>query len=924
MVNPALAKKAASSSGSKPTSSIAKNKNTDFRRNLQKDAKSNLNNLERSQTSDDGDEEDENNESFYSGSKNNNSSSFSSKGQNGKKKSKLNAKNLAKFAPLLLPLLLIGGVFALIGGVGSLLPGALNAKLGIEIGDDVDYNAEAAALSTTVAVALETGSLPSPFVDRLANVGLEVGFLDKNNNFIAGLRPTSANSIALASSSTDTSSTNSSLVIKFKDQIITSATFADYLNTDVDFYSAFGDATYGHAAGCFDESAQNFYESINNSRNVFADYTVSGNNATDTESFREILSNYFKDKVNTETGSCEGSHGNCSNRGNNAQVQTNIEAYLNTVQEQAKDSEDTVTAANLAVLVNNAINANETYQSMQYFLLIQESISKMMAGESSSSPVNAAMTLLNTSAPDENGTPKSAMQSPALSAVMTNSYSGLATDSSKYSLDRVLNTASDTIAALYGNHVASTTPVSSSINTALDNSSVSQTTSDRSSFVKNYSYVVVSSAADTVNTVTSGVIAAITPSISQSILFKNASDLSGIDAGEFLVKGAAAFGTKKAQFASGNTIGSAATIAKNIDHSNHLSELAAAADRKKYSPFDISNEHTFLGSIFANLSSSLLTSSTFSDLTSSFSSLTSKSLLSSLPGASATGDIQTYYNTFGNCPTLDRIGVKGDVYCNPITVTDLDTLKTALNSSDFTSWLSEQLELDEDGKYVVKQNSELAKYLEYNNGRSSTFGTQDANIYKSLHESDGWLKKLWDKIIGLLKSLFSNDASDNESHYDESKKGYATGEIFAISSENSDWDTYKYAQAYIAYSRVLNQIDYFSTANTNTTSIAAYFTPGTGNNITGTYLANLVDSYRDETDSEYLARISGITETEASSVLGFFAYNSYLASIDYENRLAFGIKEKPSERIVIEKQREIKESTTFAIDLEKRKEYLIA
>ena len=936
MVNPEIAKKAASA-GSKPATKIAKNKNANLSRREQ--AGKALRNIDNYQTSSRSENSETDDELNYTGS----DETSNATAQGGKKKkSKLNAKNLAKASPIIIFLGIILLIGALIVGVASLAPGAINANI-LTLSDDPQNSAVKAAAETISAAMLENGSLPSTFAQRLTDAGLEVGYFDKDGTFVAGLRPNPENSIALSSFEETSKPTDHSLVIRYGDDIITSKTFSSYIESNLGAYAAFAEATYGRAMNNFDETAQSFYSSIKSSRNIFANYTVTGNSATDMESFREAMTKHFENGTNTTAGMYDESDGTSSNSDKNPGYNTAVIAYLEELAkisaesgEQCPDNsneECIESAAQFATLVNNAVNANETYQSMQFFLLIEEAISKMMAGESSSTPVNAVMNMLMSQTTDINGNTGSAMQSPALSAVMTKNYSSnLASESSAYSLDRVLQIASDQLIAIYGNHnLAATGSVSSSVLNALDDSAVSQR-ADQKTFIESYSYVVLAGAKDELTKTTSRIIAAITPSISQSILFNNAGEtLSGIAAGEFFVKGASAFGNHMAQFTQGGTTGDATTISAYNNYSAHLAALDAAVDRQNRSPFDITSQNTFLGSIASNFSSYLLSSSSFSSTLTSLATLTNNSLISIVPGASAAGSTASYYTTYGSCPPLESIGVKGDVYCNPIIIFDIDALSTLINSNDFKNWLSGQLEPDGEyasttkgmiSSYKIKDGSTLSKFLSYNNGRSSTVGVQDASICNAIADTErSWIEKFFD----WLGKLFSSSASENyASRAGCGGRGEVTGAAFANTTSNSDWSTYQYAQAYSCYVRFLDQIEYFSSDNTNTASLSQYFVPGTGKNVVNEYLADLTKSYENETDSEYLARISGITVSEADAVLGFFAYNSYLASIDYENRFAFSVETKPSEKIFVEPLKNTLDSLPTTLAFGRREEYHIS
>lgn len=845
------------------------------------------------------------------------SKSQSSKAAGKPGKKKLSLKSLSKSAPLLLLGGILIGAFALFGGTSSLLPAHIDENT--QEAYDIQHYASQAALKTITKGMLTTGSIPSGFAKRLSDSGIEVGFLDNNGTFIAGLHPNPDTSVNLANSSDSKKIIDNSLVLKFKDMILNADDFAESVTIDPELYSAFSDATYGRAINHFDSAADSFYANIKNSRNVFRDYTVTSDNETDMQNFRDTLISVFQNtndstvsflsEIEKETGNTYAAR---KQKVTNAEEDA-LKTFFNQVGDASKDE---VAIANIASLANEVINANETYQSMQYYLTLEETISKMKAGESGSTPINSAMNFFTTSTTSEiqntDGTTSevtgSPVQSPGLSSVLAKSYSSnLASETSKYSLDRIINYGGDEIATLYSKNskIAANTAVAVSnaantVNIALDNTSVTVSTA-ASTLLQDLSYVVTSKGADTTKEAVQKFVAAITPSISKSILFENAGEkLSGIPAGEFFAKGGATLGNHIATFAAGGTIGDAESIASFSTYSDKILALEAEADRLNHSPFDITNKNTFLGSIVSDFSNLVLTSNTFSSIFSSLSSLANASLLSILPKTfAATTEDNSFRTVYGNCPALEKIGAKGDIYCNPIITFDVHTINNALSSTDFENFLEKNaisLNINPENSVNLTKTVTAERpsdqqtwdnFIKYNQGRQSTFGTQDANIYKEVEVSTTIIQNIQDIIAGIeqkIEHIFNEGEVAITGHEYESEI-LATGSAFLNSGSNDFWlGGYAYCQAYVVYSRALEQMEYFSEDNTNEAALSKYFTPGTGQFPVSTYLANLVESYKNETDSEYVSRIAGITEEDAKLALGYISYASYLASIDYDSK----------------------------------------
>lgn len=816
---------------------------------------------------------------------------------------KFGKKGLLMMIPLLLVLLIPILIFLIpIIGTGTVSENPERAT-------NVSYDATNAAKNSVTEYALSTGSLSLAFANRLAEYGLEVGYLDTNNNFIAGLRPTQNNSIALASTSTTTpTTTDNSLVIRFKDRIFNASEFAKTVEVDPEVFSAFDKATYGRALTHYNDSAYEYYSTIKSTRNVFQDYITTGNNEKDTKSFRETFSKVFNNASDTNSGWIASQSSDkiekqsvptdkiTSKLSDSITNKDEVGKYLTKIYSDAESSSEEKTAGNIAMLVNNALNANETYQAIHYYLTLEEPISKTIAGDGSKSPVNQVMNFLTqtqtTEVPDlsSDGTPQSvtgsAFQAAGLSSMLTNTYpTNLASKTTNYAADRVLNAVSK-IVPIDAKNLIDKTPTS--------------VTTKSSTLVKDYSNTIIDSAIDSASGAVDATIALITPTVSQSILFNNAADtLKGIPAGEFMARGGAAHGALMGSFTQGGTIGDEDSITKFSQYSQNLLALEAAADRLEHSPFDISSQNTFLGSIFNDITINLLSSgsSLFSTI-SSFSNLTNHSLLSLLPGASAAGDKATYQTSYGtNCPTISQIGAKGDIYCTPIITFDIDSIKTTLGTTQFEEFLQKNLvavDSDQlDGSsihlaaktqiYTLDKDSDIEKMLTQNNARLSMFGVKDASIYKSAAESSD----ASNKVLGSIKAAFSKIASlftgePSNDFTNSAANDAATGITFKNSADNPDWSTWSQVQTYMTTEVFIQQMDAL-TSNTGNASIAKYYNPDTGYSPITSYLAQIANDVKNESDTEYLARISGMTTDDADTVLGYISYTSYLASLDYSS-----------------------------------------
>ena len=108
------------------------------------------------------------------------------------------------------------------------------------------------------------------------------------------------------------------------------------------------------------------------------------------------------------------------------------------------------------------------------------------------------------------------------------------------------------------------------------------------------------------------------------------------------------------------------------------------------------------------------------------------------------------------------------------------------------------------GVREVKKNSKLAKFIAFSVGRISPIGVMDGGILSSI-------------ASGLENIPFVSDIAAmvrNLSNADEETKRLATGAAFVNSSDNSDWQTYKYAQRYVSLARATESLKQFTSDKT--------------------------------------------------------------------------------------------------------------
>ena len=689
---------------------------------------------------------------------------------------------------------------------------------------------------------------------------------------------------------------------------VTADQFDTVFRDNLDFRDAYTTSTRGRVANFFDSAANRIYQKLGISRNLFDDYRQTGDADADMDNYRDTMSEKFEGDT-TELGG----------RGKQEVTETDPETGETTSTEQNLDSDvgqssvdaDTNATANarnfidrignlasganfacLALTAGNmitmAVAANEIYQSINYFMGIMENVSKMKAGEGDESAINSVLNFMSTTAttqvddyanPGYSGSGEgvqttisktgdiigSPLEAKGVQLVLADAPANSAS-TANYSLERTykvlggaLTTAGASMAACAGIQAAS----------AIASIAVTIGSGGILKIVGGFFVDFIVDLA--VGAAISAFLAFLIPAIAQTLFTNVFENATGIPAGELFTRGASAANTRVGRSGSGQSPSSeAAAVAYNQATSVVLAQ-DAELDRYNHSPFDTSNQNTFFGSI----TYSLLPATTSSQATSLANLLrtTSSSISSLVGGVSATGEGTTYMTTFGDCPSLESVGAAGDIYCNPITTTDMSTINIEPNDPTYTDWIEKNVDCDDEDNCTVKDNSNLGKYISYCAERDSPFGIADANILNELNTSSA----LGDEgsavlgaipIVGDILDLL--DAGSNAANLD-----WATGaKCINNSQTNPDWDSeMKYYQRYVEDQRILTQLGAY---DGETDPVTAYVEKREAE------LPYLTDN----TPAGYLARISGITKDDAETVLALAEYYTFIAEYDAGDRLA--------------------------------------
>ncbi len=694
-------------------------------------------------------------------------------------KTKANFKGKAKAlgATGFITILLV--VIAVFFSSGFLIPAAISERL-IEATDVQHADAVESQIvvfsQSLLASNLDANeiAIPNNTVQRLKDNGVLVGY-EENGEFI------------------EYNKGGRDLSLFYNGQVIAAKDFFAKVNSDAGLYNAFNTATYSRAAYYYDDTAREVFKRIGTSRNNF----------TADSNFEEVASNIMGEGSNidvnnvtlvsyeTENGETEYTY---EEVGVDASSKTTAADFINSVAQKNQAENSKKATFNSADALTVADTISKEQRSSLFFLAFMENISKMKAGDGNEAKINEAMNTLYQTEKSEvvdvnTGevitVEGSMMESPSLYAILA----GERVDTSKvenYSSERILKTVENLSEAkvendtLSGTITSTNSKVRGSIGRFLNGGSARA--EDR-------------------------ILASVTPTIESSLMDNSFSTIKGVTGGEMLVEGAVNVGKMLAQ-ASGGSVGDAASIKSYARVSSQVLALEAEADRMNRSPFDITSRNTFLGSLVYKLAFSTggIKTGLLSGLT-DFSQIAKNSAASLAPSGYADDENYSYLTNYGDCERLQNIGAEGSVTCSAIITFDTSTLEDIFNDPEFINFMEKNTTL-ENGVRKINENSTLADYIKYNNERITPIGVTDGGILASLKGGNGKIPFISD-IVAMIKNFLG--ASEEE-------KKIASGEAFVNSATNNNWNTYKYAQRYVALARataVLRQYDGEETAYSN-------------------------------------------------------------------------------------------------------------
>lgn len=848
---------------------------------------------------------------------------YSGKGKNAASKNpKINFSGKRKGAALIviIGLFIGGGVF--LGSSNTLLPAALNSVLPTITQFD---NASHATRQEQIIAAMSSGQKVSGW----NNVYY------KMSNWLKSRFTGTSDNINIDGDS-----------IYFDGENVSGSNFITASNNNAELRNVTNKATQGNVANYYDQPANNTIELMTgNNRNVMKDFVSTGDNKTDTESYDQILTDYYSNKGNIELSSTsydqkeetiqvedeDGGHHpektitieqnepttrSAGTVDDAAQAQATAEGVISGISQRVgRVVNFGCTALMLGSSIASAISGITTAIYFNNYLITMEPISKMMSGEGDTSGINVLMNKMTeritadvddptnytitgdssigdvSSSNDQQynvgisigqySSTGSMVESPNMQATLAqSSYDKHA--AARHSVEassKVLLGALATFGVSRALCVkAQAALAAANIGTSIVKATIAIGTTIASGGIITVAGAVLWSSLKSIliqigigtllNFTMTSVMSFAVPMLAK-LLTNQAKKVLGIPGGEELMGSAAAFGSKTSRSNSGLSLATEENIAAYSRIYNDVLAQQAEVDRLNRSPFDITSKNTFLGSIAYQLFAigiskpSSIMRSVLQTTSSSIASITQSTYADSVNQGQT-----TYMNTFGDCPVLEQIGAKGDIYCNPIVISDVSTLDIDPNNQTYVNIINQELEEKDDGTWSIKSDGDLAKYIAFCVDRQSPFGEVDASILDQLSNGNAIINAV--PIVGDINQIL--DATE----YSESES-WANGAKCVASSSNPDWDTkIKYYQRYTEDQRILNQLHAYE-------------------NDDGTSSVDPVTAFREEyrkanpidnSPAGYLARISGTDKETAGLILDLVAYYNFLENYDPSTRIA--------------------------------------
>lgn len=731
--------------------------------------------------------------------------------------------------------------------------------------------------------------------------------------------------------------------------------FIEASNNNLAVRDATNKATYGNVINDFDDVANNNYELLTgNNRNVFKDYKTTGDAEADAANFKQTSLDYYEGKSSTTitSNAYEEEKVETTNDKGEKVTETTARDALTTKSDSVvadknqaiTQATETITALSqkvgrianygctalmLGTSIVSAITGLRMMNSFNKGVFFMEPGSKTMYGDGDSSGINTQLNQITSvqtvtvddptkviqsgSVPD--ATTENKAEGDLTIDIGTTEMTGSMLDSPNFRAALSQATYSPAVAAIFSMEASAKTLLSTlkTLGVIATTCTVIQAGLAAVDILTPIVMIGVTIASGGTLTLASAVFTPAKKLLEKAILSviggivvnfaisgvyqfavkmladeltNQAESPLGIPGGEEAFAAVNTVSSMNSRRNSGLALGNEEQVTQYSKVYNDVLAKDAELDRYNRSPFDTSSKNTFLGSIAYSLLP-LQTSRNLSVVSSVMQTTSASlaSLTSNTYAADGTSPAQTQYmNQFGDCPNLESIGAKGDIYCNPIMISSVDTLNLDPNDSTYASVIDSNLECQGDN-CSIKADGNLARYVAFCVERTSPFGVIDASISQQLQEGNAIINAV--PYVGDIAQIM--DAVNIEHN-----NAWADGTMCGGSSPL--WDSeIKYYQRYVEDQRILDQLHAYDDTSTSNGQ----------NPVTAFREQYRAEHPLDNSDTGYLARVSGISKDDAELLLDVVAYYNFIENYDASTRIAMDgdtTSLKSGEEVAIELQ----------------------
>lgn len=707
-----------------------------------------------------------------------------------------------------------------------------------------------------VAEQLSRGRFNSNYAEDLAEYGIEVGQMTlagefiRTNNYLPESR-------IVATTEEGLNSDSGALSVRFDGKVIEADEFVNNLEANPRLYAAFARGTDISARYYYSQDVEGVYRELGLSRNNFARYKQTGDIEENKKQFEEIFSSAIEKVAKVGLNGFDPNPDEYDDEGNLIYANQSFTFLNDNYKDGEKLAEDIAgknydenpeDATRKAVfLLNTAVSANEPYIAAGAFVITEEGLNRArIDGDGPVDPLLNALseknsvTITNVETGEDEVVNKSVVGTRNfLAAVQNKNYS--TEDARGYSRDRIVN-MTDEITD--------------------ENSRMGIKDS------KALGNVVLIEGKEAAQPADSRIVGRAGNSLSTTFYDDVYTTAKSSIGGNWDVMGGSFLSTTINSRVLGAMPSDEGAVARYKKKADEVIARRAEAERATLSPFDITSEHTFLGSLvrkFGNLMVKNLSNSSYAGgyLTTSVAGLFGESVGALVSGVVSAESEESFMTTNGDCPTANNAAsVVGDLYCTTHNTNDLSRMDWTRD--DYESLLEDSF--DDDGQ--IKEKSPLADFIVYGMGRGTTVGFKDVGICETYNDNLSWWKKL---LVKLKNAITSPEGLYNPC--DSVPGDIADGSKYTLSGQNPDSELAGVYSSYVLYDTVAALLD------EKTSSVAAFKEKY--------YEAHPPDT----SDAGIIARRSGMSKKDAEIALSYNNYLNFIAQYNPSERYAFVVFE---------------------------------